>query len=41
VPALVLFDTLTKPIPVGYGVMAADEVMQRIFLTSVKVGSDF
>lgn len=43
VPALVLFDTLTKkPIPVGYGVMAADEVMQRIFtLTSVKVGSDY
>jgi conjugal transfer pilus assembly protein TraF len=35
--------TLTKkPIPVGYGVMAADEVMQRIFtLTSVKVGSDY
>jgi conjugal transfer pilus assembly protein TraF len=32
VPALVLFDTVTKkPIPVGYGVMAADEVMQRIF----------
>ncbi|MBN9146096.1 MULTISPECIES: conjugal transfer protein TraF [unclassified Novosphingobium] len=43
VPALVLFDTVTKkPIPVGYGVMAADEVMQRIFtLTSVKVGSDY
>lgn len=43
VPALVLFDTLTKkPIPIGYGVMAADEVMQRIFtLTSVKVGSDY
>lgn len=43
VPALVLFDTVTKkPIPIGYGVMAADEVMQRIFyLTSVKVGSDY
>jgi conjugal transfer pilus assembly protein TraF len=43
VPALVLFDTVTKqPIPIGYGVMAADEVMERIFrLTSVKVGSDF
>ncbi len=43
VPALVLFDTVTKqPIPIGYGVMAADEVMDRIFrLTSVKVGSDF
>lgn len=43
VPALVLFDTyLKKPIPIGYGVMAEDEVMQRIFyLTSVKPGSDF
>lgn len=43
VPALVLFDTvLKKPIPIGYGAMAADEVMDRIFrLTSVKVGSDF
>jgi len=43
VPALVLFDTyLKKPIPIGYGVMAEDEVMARIFtLTSVKPGSDF
>jgi conjugal transfer pilus assembly protein TraF len=43
VPALVLFDTiLKKPVPVGYGAMAEDEVMDRIFrLTSVKVGSDF
>jgi len=43
VPALVLFDTyLKKPIPIGYGVMAEDEVMSRIFtLTSVKPGSDF
>lgn len=43
VPALVLFDTyLKKPIPIGYGVMAEDEVMQRIFyLTSVKPGSDY
>lgn len=43
VPALVLFDTwLKKPIPIGYGVMAEDEVMNRIFLlTSVKPGSDF
>ena len=43
VPALVLFDTVTKqPMPIGYGVMAADEVMNRIFtLTSVKPGSDF
>lgn len=43
VPALVLFDTQTKqPIPIGYGVMAADEVMQRIFyLTSIEPGSDY
>ena len=43
VPALVLFDTyLKKPIPIGYGIMAEDEVLQRIFyLTSVKPGSDF
>lgn len=43
VPALVLFDTQTKrPIPIGYGVMAADEVMSRIFtLTELEVGSDY
>lgn len=43
VPALVLFDTVTKkPMPIGYGIMAEDEVVDRIFrLTSVKVGSDF
>ena len=43
VPALVLFDTVTKqPMPIGYGVMAADEVMDRIFtLTNVEPGSDF
>lgn len=43
VPALVLYDTQTKrPMPIGYGVMAADEVMERIFtLTNVKSGSDF
>lgn len=43
VPALVLYDTQTKrPMPIGYGVMAADEVMDRIFtLTAVKAGSDF
>lgn len=43
VPALVLFDTyLKKPIPIGYGIMAEDEVLQRLFyLTSVKPGSDF
>ncbi len=43
VPALVLFDTVTKqPMPIGYGVMAADEVMDRIFtLTNIEPGSDF
>jgi len=42
-PALVLFDTVTrKTVPVGFGVMSADEVMERIFmLTNSKVGSDF
>jgi conjugal transfer pilus assembly protein TraF len=41
-PALVLFDTQTKrTIPVGYGVLSADEIMDRIFmLTNTKVGSD-
>jgi len=43
VPALVLFDTQTKrPVPIGYGVMAADEVMQRIlYLTQIEPGSDY
>lgn len=43
VPALVLFDTVTKrPMTIGYGIMAADEVMDRIFvLTNVQPGSDF
>ncbi|MEM6409973.1 MAG: conjugal transfer protein TraF [Pseudomonadota bacterium] len=43
VPALVLFDTHTKqPVPIGYGVMAADDVMQRIFyLTQIEPGSDY
>lgn len=42
-PALVLFDTATKRvIPIGYGLMSADEVMDRIFmLTNTKVGSDY
>lgn len=42
-PALVLFDTQTKrTIPVGYGVISADEIMDRIFmLTNTKVGSDY
>lgn len=43
VPAVVLFDTQTKTaIPVGYGVLAADELMERIFvLTEKEVGSDY
>ena len=43
VPALVLYDTQTKqPVPIGYGVMAADEVMQRIlYLTQIEPGSDY
>lgn len=42
-PSLVLFDTVTKrPIPIGSGLMAADEIMDRIFtLTNVKPGTDF
>lgn len=43
VPALVLFDSVTKrPMPIGYGVMAADEIVERIYaLTSIETGSDF
>lgn len=42
-PALVLFDTATKrAIPVGFGILSGDEIMDRIFmLTNTKVGSDF
>ena len=42
-PALVLFDTVTKrTIPIGFGILSADEIMDRIFmLTNTKVGSDF
>ena len=42
-PALVLFDTVTrKTVPIGFGVMSADEIMERIFmLTNTKVGSDY
>ena len=42
-PALVLFDTATKrTIPVGYGILSADEIMDRIFmLTNTKPGQDF
>ncbi|WP_323810811.1 conjugal transfer protein TraF [Sphingobium baderi] len=42
-PALVLFDTITRrTIPVGFGILSADEIMDRIFmLTNIKTGSDF
>jgi conjugal transfer pilus assembly protein TraF len=42
-PAVVLFDTVTKrAVPVGYGVMAADELMDRIYtLTQTAPGSDY
>jgi len=42
-PALVLFDTAShRTIPVGYGILSADEIMDRIFtLTNTKVGSDY
>lgn len=42
-PALVLFDTVTKRAqPVGYGVMAGDEIASRIFsLVQLQPGSDF
>ena len=43
VPALVLFDTLTKrAVPVGFGVMAEDEMAERIFaLTALEPGNDY
>ena len=42
-PALVLFDTATKKtVPIGFGILSADEIMDRIFmLTNTKVGSDY
>ena len=43
VPAVVLFDTRTKKVlPVGYGVMAEDEMAERIFtLTALEPGHDY
>ena len=43
VPALVLFDAQTKRvIPVGFGVMAEDEMAERIFaLTALEPGHDY
>ena len=42
-PAVVLFDSATQSaIPIGYGIIAADELMERIFLlTQRKAGSDY
>ncbi len=42
-PAVVLFDTVTRrAVPIGYGVMAADELMDRIYtLTKTAPGSDY
>ncbi len=43
VPALVLFDTaLRRVVPVGFGVMAEDEMAERIFaLTALESGNDY
>ena len=43
VPALVLFDAQTKKVlPVGFGVMAEDEMAERIFaLTALESGNDY
>ena len=43
IPALVLFDTVTSAVlPVGFGVMAEDEMADRIFaLTELEAGNDF
>ena len=43
VPALVLFDTATKRVlPVGFGVMAEDEMADRIYaLTALESGHDY
>ena len=42
-PAIVLFDSVTgKAVPIGYGVMAADELMDRIYtLTQTEPGRDY
>ena len=43
VPAVVLFDTKTKKVlPVGFGVMAEDQLAERIFaLTALEPGNDY
>jgi conjugal transfer pilus assembly protein TraF len=42
-PAIVLWDALTnRPIPIGYGVMSADELQDRIYLlTKKEAGHDY
>ena len=42
-PALVLWDSIRKrPIPIGYGVLSADELQDRIYLlTSKEAGHDY
>jgi conjugal transfer pilus assembly protein TraF len=42
-PALVLWDSEAKrPIPIGYGVLSADELQDRIYLlTSKEAGHDY
>lgn len=42
-PAIVLFDSVTrKAVPIGYGIMAADELMDRIYtLTQTEPGRDY
>ena len=42
-PALVLFDTVTRRVmPVGFGVMAEDQMAERIFaLTALEPGNDY
>ena len=42
-PAVTLFDTRTnRPLPIGYGVMAADELMDRIYqLVATQPGRDY
>lgn len=42
-PAVVLWDALKgRPIPIGYGVMSADELQDRIYLlTQKEAGHDY
>ena len=42
-PAVVLWDAeLRRAIPIGYGVMSADELLDRIYLLTTKeAGRDF